>query len=80
VTAPTPVLASDAAFVVVFAVFIAALVVLVVMTMRWAVRHDRSGWRTWRARQLSAARPAPDGPPAGDDRDDHVPTEGPAAE
>ncbi len=62
-TAPAPILASDTAFVVVFAVFIVALAVLVVVTIRWAVRHDRSGWRAWRARQFPAARPTSGVPP-----------------
>jgi hypothetical protein len=64
VTAPAPILASDTAFVVVFGVFIVALVILVAVTVRWAVRHDRSGWRAWRARQFPTARPSDRVPPS----------------
>ena len=47
-----------AAFVVVFGVFLAALVVLAVVTLRWAVRRDRKGRAEWAARSSAAAAQA----------------------
>jgi hypothetical protein len=37
-------------FIAVFSVFIAATLVLVVLTMRWAIRRDRDGRATWRSK------------------------------
>ncbi|HWD55878.1 MAG TPA: hypothetical protein VG346_12190 [Acidimicrobiales bacterium] len=51
---PAP--ATDAAFVVVFGLFVVALVVLVVIIVVWAVRHDVVGRRAWRERQEAAWR------------------------
>ncbi|MGH9093496.1 MAG: hypothetical protein ACRDZR_19250, partial [Acidimicrobiales bacterium] len=48
---PVPVAGADAAFFVVFGAFAAALVVLSVITMRWAVRRDRAGRAAWLARR-----------------------------
>jgi hypothetical protein len=45
-------MASNVAFGVVFGVFVAALVVLAVVTMTWAVRKDRPGREAWRQRML----------------------------
>ncbi len=45
---------SDAAFYAVFAVFVAALVVLAVVTLRWAVRRDRAGRAEWLRRRTVA--------------------------
>lgn len=41
----------NAAFFVIFGIFIAAMVVLVVIVIVWAVRHDVAGRREWRQRQ-----------------------------
>jgi hypothetical protein len=64
----SPMLATNTAFAVVFGVFVVAFVVLIVLTIRWAVRHDMAGWKIWRKEQEEAARAAgtlpPDGPPA----------------
>jgi len=32
-------------FIAVFSIFILALVVLIVVTLRWAIRSDRAAWR-----------------------------------
>lgn len=50
--------AAGAAFDAVFGVFVAALVVLAVVTMRWAVRRDRAGRASWLERQREQARGA----------------------
>ncbi|HEY1650552.1 MAG TPA: hypothetical protein VGG09_01600 [Acidimicrobiales bacterium] len=49
---PAP--ATDVAFFVVFGLFVVAMVVLVVIIIVWAVRHDITGRRAWRARQEAA--------------------------
>jgi hypothetical protein len=49
-TAALPV-GADAAFDAVFGLFVAAFIVLVVVTMRWAVRRDRGGREEWLARR-----------------------------
>jgi hypothetical protein len=51
--------ATDAAFYVVFGLFVAALVALVVIVIVWAVRHDMAGRAAWRRRQAERADPAP---------------------
>ena len=51
----------DAAFFAVFGVFVAAFLVLAVVTLRWAVRRDRVGRTEWLRRQ-DPARPADPGP------------------
>jgi hypothetical protein len=38
------------AFAIVFGVFIAAMVVLCVVIVTWAIRRDRMKWREWRER------------------------------
>lgn len=43
--------AADAAFYSVFGVFVAAFLVLFVVTMRWAMRRDRAGRAEWVRRQ-----------------------------
>jgi hypothetical protein len=62
--APALLLASagTTAFFVVFAIFVVAMLVLVVMVIRWAVRHDMSGRKAWRARQEARMPPPPDAP------------------
>ena len=42
---------ADAAFYVVFGIFVVAFVVLAVIVIVWAVRHDVAGRQAWRARQ-----------------------------
>jgi hypothetical protein len=47
-------LASDsAAFAIIFGIFVVALVVLIVIVLRWAIRSDRRGRALWRQRQES---------------------------
>jgi hypothetical protein len=43
--------AADAAFIVVFGVFVVAFVVLAAITVTWAVRRDRAGRAEWERRQ-----------------------------
>jgi len=56
---------SDTAFYAVFAVFVAAFVVLAVVTLRWAVRRDRAGRAEWVRRRSgrdgAGAHPEPRG-------------------
>ena len=47
-------LASDVAFGVVFGLFVLALLVLAVVTIRWGVRRDRPGRLAWKQRHLDA--------------------------
>ena len=49
---PAP--ATNAAFFVVFGIFVVAMVVLIVIIIMWAVRHDIAGRRAWRERQEAA--------------------------
>jgi hypothetical protein len=58
---PAP--ATDAAFFVIFGVFVVALLVLAVIVIVWAVRHDIAGRQAWRERQAAAQRHPP--PPPG---------------
>jgi hypothetical protein len=58
---PAP--ATDTAFFVIFGIFVVALVVLAVIVIVWAVRHDVAGRRAWRERQEAAQRHPP--PPPG---------------
>jgi hypothetical protein len=64
----TPTVATNAAFFVVFGIFVVAIVALAVFIVVWAVRHDMAGWKVWRKKQEDAARAAgtlpPDGTPA----------------
>jgi hypothetical protein len=60
-----PLLATNAAFFVVFGLFVVAMVVLIVIIIMWAVRHDIAGRRAWRERQkaaIEAGEPVPSGP------------------
>jgi hypothetical protein len=50
----TPLLATNPAFFVIFGAFVVALLALVVIVIRWAVRHDRAGWKIWRNEQAAA--------------------------
>ena len=40
-------------FIAVFSVFIAATLVLIVLTLRWAIRRDREGRAAWRSKDKS---------------------------
>lgn len=51
-----PLVAADATFYAVFGVFVVAFVVLVVVTVRWAVRRDRVGRAEWLRRQEEAGK------------------------
>jgi hypothetical protein len=42
---------SDTAFFTLFGFFVAATLVLSVITLRWAIRRDKAGRAAWRARQ-----------------------------
>jgi hypothetical protein len=60
----TPTLATNAAFAVVFGIFVVALLVLAVVTGTWAVRHDRAGRQAWLQRRRDAAEGGPPRPPS----------------
>jgi hypothetical protein len=47
--------AGNTAFYAIFGVFVAAMLVLVVIIIVWAVRHDVAGRRAWRERQEARA-------------------------
>ncbi len=64
VTDLTPTLATNAAFVVVFAVFVVAMLVLVLVAATWAIRHDRAGRQAWLQRRREAADGGPPRPPS----------------
>ncbi len=51
--------ATDTAFFVIFGLFVVAMVVLAVIIVVWAVRHDLAGRKAWRQRQEAAERPPP---------------------
>jgi hypothetical protein len=53
--------AANPAFYVVFSVFVLALVALTVVSVRWAVRRDRTGRVAWEERR----RARTEAPPAG---------------
>jgi hypothetical protein len=55
----SPLLAVNVAFVVVFGLFVVAMVVLAVLVITWAVRRDRVGRQAWRQRQEGESPPAP---------------------
>jgi len=48
---------STAAFAVVFGIFVAALVVLIVWIAVWAIRRDSAGRRRWEAERTEADGP-----------------------
>jgi hypothetical protein len=49
----SPLLASNAAFFIVFGIFVIALLVLVVVTSVWVIRRDKAGRAAWLERQSS---------------------------
>jgi hypothetical protein len=46
----------DTAFFVIFGLFVVAMLVLVVIVITWALRHDIAGRRAWRERQEARVR------------------------
>jgi uncharacterized membrane protein len=55
-----PASASNAAFYTIFGIFVAAMIVLIVIILVWAIRHDLAGRSAWRERQQQAADQAAD--------------------
>jgi hypothetical protein len=47
--------ASDVAFGIVFGLFVLAVLVLAVVTIRWGIRRDRPGRQAWRQSRIEAA-------------------------
>jgi hypothetical protein len=65
-------LATDAAFGIVFGLFVLALLVLAFVAVRWGVRRDRPGRQAWRQRHLEAPAGRNGASPTGsDDQADH---------
>jgi hypothetical protein len=54
--------ASNTAFFVIFGVFVVAFVVLAFITVRWAIRRDRSGRQAWEEQRQTKSPPVPPGP------------------
>jgi hypothetical protein len=54
--------ASNAAFYTIFGIFVAAMLVLIVIILVWAIRHDVAGRAAWRERQERAADQPADQP------------------
>jgi hypothetical protein len=52
--------AGNTAFFVIFGIFVAAMLALVVIVIMWAVRHDMAGRRAWRDRQVARGQVPPD--------------------
>jgi hypothetical protein len=44
-------LGSNVPFAIIFGIFVVALIALIVITLMWAIRRDRSGRAAWRRRQ-----------------------------
>lgn len=57
VTVLHPLLATNVGFFISFGLFVVALLTLFFLTARWAIRHDRAGFKAWRERQRAAAAP-----------------------
>jgi hypothetical protein len=55
----TELAANDAAFAVLFSIFILAMLVMIVITLRWTIRRDRAGRAAWRARREGESPPTP---------------------
>jgi hypothetical protein len=56
--------ASNAALYTIFGIFVAAMLVLIVIILVWAIRHDIAGRAAWRERQELAANQHADHPTA----------------
>jgi len=54
--------AGNAAFYVIFGLFVVAMLALVVIVIVWAVRHDMAGRAAWRERQLARTHEQPPPP------------------
>ena len=50
-----PAAASNAAFFVIFGIFVVAMLVLIGIILVWAIRHDVAGRRAWMERRQQAA-------------------------
>lgn len=63
---PGVLLGSNVPFAILFGIFVVALVTLIVITLIWAIRRDRTGRVAWRQRQAERAaggeRDLPPGP------------------
>ena len=59
-----PASASNAAFYTIFGIFVVAMLVLIVIILVWAIRHDIAGRAAWRRRQEDAAQAQPADHPA----------------
>jgi hypothetical protein len=59
-----PAAASNVAFFVIFGVFVVAMLVLIVIILVWAIRHDIAGRRAWMRRRQQGLRGGPN-PPGG---------------
>ena len=46
-----PMLATNVGFFITFGLFVVGWLVLAFLTIRWAIRHDRAGFKEWRQRQ-----------------------------
>jgi hypothetical protein len=60
-----PLVATNVGFYITFGAFVVAWLVLAFFTVRWALRHDRAGYKAWRRRQAGGAPtidPTPPGP------------------
>jgi hypothetical protein len=62
-TVAVPLAAVNAAFVVLFGIFVVALLVLIVVVLTWAVRRDRTGRAAWKQRQLDRTIDDGESPP-----------------
>jgi hypothetical protein len=69
-----PASASNAAFYTIFGIFVVAMLVLIVIILAWAIRHDIAGRAAWRQRHEAADQPvAGPAPPSTADRPSRPP-------
>jgi len=54
-------IASNVAFAIVFGLFVAAMVVLAVVVLLWAIRRDRAGRADWLRGRQGRGRPSSNG-------------------
>jgi hypothetical protein len=54
-------IASNVAFAIVFGIFAVAMVVLAVVVLLWAIRHDRAGRADWLRRRRGGGTPSSNG-------------------
>ncbi len=50
-----PMLATNVGFFITFGLFVVGWLILAFLTIRWAIRHDRAGFKEWRQRQAAAS-------------------------